>query len=151
MPSSLIVAAPLVSSSSAILKLSSFPSEYFGAMDNSLGSLLPSGNDDGLLCSQVDDSFDDNHDRVVVSHHDDVLLPGAHDDGNLDVLLPGAHDVIDGNLHCNQDGAHAGAVIAQQDGSHDWLNELDDEDFSELSSSDGTGHILRWKQSAARA
>ncbi|KAL5214637.1 hypothetical protein ABZP36_003789 [Zizania latifolia] len=48
---------------------------------------------------------------------DDVLLLGAHDDGNLDVILPSAHDVIDGNLHCNQDGAHVGAVIAQQDGS----------------------------------
>ncbi|KAG8089743.1 hypothetical protein GUJ93_ZPchr0011g27887 [Zizania palustris] len=119
------------------------------AMDDSSLCSLPSGNDDSgySLCSQVDDSFDGNHDEVVVSHHDDVLLSsvincnqdsnqdinhdevvvshdmllyGTHDDGSLDVLLLGAHDVIYDNLHYNQDV------------SHDWLNELDEEDFNEL-------------------
>ncbi|KAG8065495.1 hypothetical protein GUJ93_ZPchr0004g38632 [Zizania palustris] len=96
--------------------------------DSSLCSLLSGGNDDSgySFCSQVDDSFDGNHDEVVVSHHDDVLLSsivncnqdnnhdeviishhndmllyGAHDDSNLDVLLPGTHDVIYDNLHYN--------------------------------------------------
>ncbi|KAG8065498.1 hypothetical protein GUJ93_ZPchr0004g40114 [Zizania palustris] len=96
--------------------------------DSSLCSLLSGGNDDSgySFCSQVDDSFDGNHDEVVVSHHDDVLLSSivncnqdnnhdevvishhndmllysAHDDSNLDVLLPGTHDVIYDNLHYN--------------------------------------------------
>ncbi|KAG8068965.1 hypothetical protein GUJ93_ZPchr0005g15573 [Zizania palustris] len=56
--------------------------------------------------------------RFIVSH--DMLLYGAHDDGKLDVLLPSAHDVIYDNLQYNQDV------------SHDWLNELDEEDFNEL-------------------
>ncbi|KAG8079625.1 hypothetical protein GUJ93_ZPchr0007g4068 [Zizania palustris] len=88
--------------SSATPKLSGFPNEYSGRLSTHEDS------PDSLLTGTMDDSFD-------------LLLPSSHDD----------NDVVLSHLHGIQDSAHIRVVVAQQDNSHYWLNELNEVDFFE--------------------